>query len=215
MNRVCTLLAMVVIVAAGGIASAQRPGGPGGPGGRGGAAILMIEAVQKELGITEEQKTKLRESLQGQRENFQQLQNLTGEERQKKFEEMTKKTDELVQSILDAKQKARFAELQLQREGGAALFRAEIAEKLKLTSEQKEQVAKIQSQGMSAPPANFRDLSEEDRRKAFTEMREKREKATASLLGLLTAEQKAEFEKLQGAKFEFPALTGRLPPNNN
>jgi hypothetical protein len=85
------------------------------------------------------------------------------------------------------------------------LVRAEVAEKLALTAEQKEQIAKIQAGAAPAAGVNFRDLSEEERTKAFAEMREKREKANASLMAVLTADQKTALEKLQGAKFEFPA----------
>ena len=62
--------------------------------------------------------------------NFQDLQNLSDEERQKRFDELPKKGEELmkgvdekVKSILDAKQVERLNQLSLQREGAMALTR--------------------------------------------------------------------------------------------
>jgi len=211
MNRLCIKLCLGLALCLANFAQAQRPGG-GGPGGA--AGILMIEEVQKELSITDEQKAKLREAMTGQRASFQELQNLSAEERRAKVTEMTNKIEETVKGILDAKQQDRLGQLRIQREGGAALARAEVAEKLSLTAEQKEQIAKIQKDAApAAGTTNFRDLPEAERTKLFTEMREKREKAAASLLAVLTADQKAAFEKLQGAKFDFPAQ-GRRPGSN-
>lgn len=68
MNRTSLLCSLLVLFGIATIASAQRPGGPGGGGA---AGMLMMEAVQKELNITDEQKGKLREAFMGQRANFQ------------------------------------------------------------------------------------------------------------------------------------------------
>ena len=83
--------------------------------------------------------------------NFQELQNLSAEEREKrigemrkKFEEAGKGIDEKVGKILDAKQAERLQQLQLQREGAMALNRPEVIQKLGLSEEQQAKIKKIQ-----------------------------------------------------------------------
>ena len=219
MNRMWIALSVLGLVVGAGTASAQRPGGPGGFGGRGGGgigALLTIAEVQKELNITDDQKTKLREAIGGGggRGDFQ---NLSREEIAKRVEEAAKKVEETVKTVLDSKQQERLAELRIQREGAAALARAEIAEKIGLAQEQKDKIKKAQEEAASAR-ANFpgRDASQEERTKAMEEARKAREKVNAEIMAVLSPQQKEAFEKLQGAKFEFPAQQpGGRPRNNN
>jgi Spy/CpxP family protein refolding chaperone len=227
MKRLCLALCVASLLFGVQTASAQRPGGGrGGAGAFGGGttALLASEAVQKELNIADEQREKIREIGRelregaGQRGDFQ---NLSQEERQKRFAEMqdrAKKADEKINAVLDAKQKERLEQLRLQREGASALAREEVADKVGLAAEQKEKIQKIQQEarGGAGGGQNFRDLSNEDRQKLFTEMRERREKAATEILGVLNAEQKEKFEKLKGAKFDFPNEgRGRQRNNNN
>jgi Spy/CpxP family protein refolding chaperone len=209
----------------------QRPqgGGRGGFGGGGfggpqsGAALLGIAEVQKELGISDEQKGKLEAVLNDLREqgrsgfNFQDFQSLKEDEREKKMAEFRKKAEELgkkatesVSKILDAKQNERFGQLQLQREGIAATAKEEVADKLKLSKEQREKLTKIQEEGRTAQRGggNFGQLSEEERRAQFTKMQEARDKRTADMVAVLTADQKGSWEKMLGAKFDFPQPRG-------
>jgi hypothetical protein len=176
--------------------------------------------VQKELAISDEQKgliedmqADLREQMRNVFGNPQELGNLSQEERQKRFEEsrqkaeeMGKKTEEMLKMILEPKQLERLSQLRLQTEGVDAFRRDEIAEKLGLTQDQKDKIAKIQEESRPDPNAfrNFRDASEEERRQAFAQMRERREKAQADILAVLTASQKESWEKMQGKKFDFP-----------
>ena len=206
-------------------AAIAQPGPGGGRGGlgrgpQGGSMLLGIPEVQAELALTDDQKKeivamgeKAREAMRG-GFNFQELQNLPQEERQKKMEEFRAKSEDLekknleaVKKLLDEKQNARFAELSLQREGIPAIGRPEVAEKLGLSAEQKEKVAKLREEnrpqrGAFGGPGGG---SEEERRAAFEKMRQAREKYLADLQGVLTDDQKASWEKLLGKKFEFPA----------
>jgi Spy/CpxP family protein refolding chaperone len=198
-------------------ASAQgRPGGFGGRGGGGVGALLMIAEVQKELNITDDQKTKLREAIGGGggRGDFQ---NLSREEIQKRIEEAAKKAEETVKTVLDAKQQERLGELRIQRDGAVALARAEVAEKIGLDQAQKDKIKKVQEESAANRP-NFpgQNATEEERTKARDEARKAREKVTTEILAVLSPQQKEAFEKLQGAKFEFPAQQfGGRPRNNN
>lgn len=197
-------------------------GAQGGGFGGGGAMLLGSPEVQKELGVSDEQKGLIEDMVADLREQFQpgrggfnpqDFQNMSEEERRKFFEEgrkrmeeTNKKTDEMIAMILDEKQSARFNELKLQTEGTGAFNRDEIAKKLNLTEQQREKMKKIQEEARPDPSqfANFRTMSAEERLEAFTKMREKGEKANADVLNVLTGEQKELWAKMQGKKFEFP-----------
>ena len=176
--------------------------------------------VQKELEVSDDQKgliediqKDLRQQLGG-NTSPEEFRNLSQEERQKrmdefrkKSEELSKKADEMIGMLLEPKQAERLNQLRLQREGPSSLGRAEVAGKVGLSAEQRTKVRKILDDLEAANQGlfrNMRDLPREERGQVFTKVREQRDKAEADILGLLTAEQKALWQKMQGKKFEFP-----------
>ena len=189
---VCFVVAMLTSVAFSqnqNQARPQRGGGFGGGFGPGSTALLAVSAVQEELSLNDDQKKQIRELAEKVRQdlrgasNRQELRDLTEEERQKKFEEIRKKSDEVnknateqIGKILDAKQNERFQELRLQREGAAALATANVAEKLGLSQEQKDKIAKIQADARRNSPfgrgaAGGAQPSDEERRATRQERR--------------------------------------------
>jgi Spy/CpxP family protein refolding chaperone len=225
-KRVLVAMALLLMVS---VASAQdqprgrgRGGFGGGFGGMGGmfnnpVGLLGMPEVQKELKLSEEQTKEVGEALAALNPgrggfNFQELQNLSEEDRQKRMDEMRKKAEESMKAaeekmnkILKPEQLARLKQLSLQRQGSMALTRPEVAKDLGLTKEQQEKIQEIQA---SARPQggrqNFQDLSDEERQKLFAEANERREKAQADMLAVLTDDQKAKFEELKGKEFTFP-----------
>ena len=204
MKRFSVVTAAVAILVVAGMtstASAQRQGGRGfGGRGFGAMGLLRMEEVQKELNLTSEQKEKLQD-LGGQRGDTQ---NLSREERQKRFQEMAKKADETIKNTLDEKQQKRLEELVIQREGATALTRPAVAKKLGLDEAQQEKVKKIVADNAQANRPNFQNATQEERQKFLAEVRERREKENTALLAVLTADQKKAFEKMEGEKFTFP-----------
>lgn len=231
-SKVRVAAVLVGLLLAPAFSFAQGPGGGrGGRGGFGGGGVtglLAMPEVQKEISITDEQKaelTKLGEAARGaggaggfDREAFQ---NLSEEERNKKFAEMraageerAKKAEESIKTLLKPEQWSRLGELRAQREGTRAWSRAEVQKELGLTEEQ---VAKIktlnegQGQGGFGGPGGGRpnpDQSEEEARKAREERDAKRAAYEKDMAAVLTADQTAAWAKMQGAKFEFPARGG-------
>ena len=200
MKRFQMFVAIVALVGLSTTAWAQQQRGRGDFGQGGPAGLVAIPAVQEELNLTADQKQKL-EAARGDRSS---LRDLSREERQKKIQEMAKKAEETIKTVLDEKQQKRLEELHIQSEGGSALVRAEVAEKLGLEQAQKDKIKQIQQQNASTDRASLRNATQEERRKAFAEARERREKMNADLLAVLTPAQKESFEKMQGEKFEFP-----------
>jgi hypothetical protein len=238
MLRRGVVLSGVVLVLIACVASAQPRGGQGrrGFGGRGfgrfGApqtsksALLGIEEVQTELGLSSEQKKQvnvlwadLREQARsgGGGGNFRELQNLSQEERAERFaaarkraEDSRKQAEDKIAKILDAKQLQRLDQLQLQRDGLNAFNRPEIAKRLGLTDDQQAQMRKIRQAARPQGRGGFggRGQSDEDRRAAFARMQETREKMQADILAVLTDEQKKKWTEMKGEEFEFPRRQG-------
>jgi hypothetical protein len=197
------------------------------------AGLLASPEVQKELAVNAEQKGLIEDMVKdlaaqrggGGGQNRQDFQNLSQEERQKRFEEFQKqsaerekKANDMAKMILEPKQFDRLSQLQLQREGAAALEREDVADKVGLDAEQKGKIKKIReaSRGDRAGGGGFgnRNASQEERQKAAAEARERREKTNNEILAVLTPKQKETWEQMQGKKFDFPQPQGRRPGGN-
>ncbi|WP_437191765.1 hypothetical protein [Planctomicrobium sp. SH527] len=223
------VVAMLLVVSP---AFAQPEGGRGGQGrgqqGQGGRFgggfgggqtkynLLGNSAVQEELAITPEQKEKaqkllsdFREALRGSggQEDFAALRDLPAEERREKMAEFAKKREETTSKaiaefkpkfaeVLDEVQLQRLQQIYWQSQGANALRDAELAETLKLSAEQKEKIATA-SRG-----AGFG----RNRQEGGPSPAEAAAKRNEEILSVLTAEQKAEFEKLKGAAFDVSKL---------
>jgi len=216
---------LAVTMLAGNVAFAQgRGGGRGGFGGGfgggmfGGPGFLLGNPqVQKELKMNDDQIAKVTEIQQagrggagggagGGRGNFQ---NMTDEERQKFFAEMRERMEEnnkKMLALLDEPQNARLKQIQLWTAGVAGLVRDEETSKaLKLTDDQKEALKTIGEESMKKNQeigAGFRGADEEQRTKLMAQMTENRKETEAECEAVLTDEQKAQFAKMKGPKFE-------------
>ena len=227
MQRMGVIAGTAALVVTTSLLLAQQPKGQGRPGlqalsGAGGGRVLAMPEVQKELGLSDEQKKRVDDLLKdlGMSEADRKgLQALSKEERRERLKEAAKKsqenagkTKEAVKSILDAKQLERFNQLVLQAEGVMALARPDVTEKLGLSQEQKDKLRGIAQNALpdQGSLADLKNATKEDRRAAFTKMREKSEKAKADALDVLTTEQKETWEKMQGKKFDFPLGPGGL-----
>ena len=210
-----------ILVAFASVISAQPPRGQGRGGlgfvGPGGIAVpnvtlLAMPEVQKELAITEEQRTQVDELSAAMQDEmrlafgniFQEIQSLSDEERQKRLNDAQKKTDEAIQKandrlgkILDAKQLDRLAQLRLQREGASAFGRPDVAKQLGFTDEQHEKLRAIQE---SSRPQFGGGFGPPD----FARIEEQRQKAQADAFAVLTDRQKAKWAEMTGKEFKFP-----------
>ena len=214
-----TLPLLAVCMMAGNVALAQGRGrgrGFGGPGRGGPGMLLGSPQVQKELKMTEDQVAKVGEI---QREMFAGFagggggQNLSDEERQKRDEDFQKKAQESAKKILallDVDQHSRLNQIQLWIGGASGLAgneepAKETAKALNLTDDQKEALKMItEESGKKSQElfAGFRGADEEQRGKMMAQMTEIRKETEAEAMAVLTDEQKAQFEKLKGPKFE-------------
>jgi hypothetical protein len=190
-------------------------GGRGGMGGGTGLQLLQNEQVQKELEIVADQKTKITELATEQRtarqDMMSQLQDLQGEERVTKMQELSKKSqeklDKKLAEILLPKQLERLKELQIQAEGAAALMsNQDVIKALNVTSEQQEKMRAAQQELMT----KMRDAMQGggmDPQEMQANMQKMTKELNEKLLALLTPDQAAKFEKMKGAKSDIDFTT--------
>jgi Spy/CpxP family protein refolding chaperone len=233
------LVAVATVMFAVSAALAQPPGGQGrgfGRGfGRGGmfgggttdpTTLLTQESVQKDLELTDDQKTKVTkladEAQQARQDMFQGLNFQPGQPpSQEDMQAMQKKQDELVAQnkkkaadILVPQQQQRLDEIVLQYslegQGGglagaaSALAADDLSKKLGLTEDQKKKLTDLQTEGQT----KMQDLiggggfDPQEMAKVRTEFKDK-------AIAVLTADQKAKLEKMEGKKFDVSTIQGR------
>jgi Spy/CpxP family protein refolding chaperone len=221
-----TLPAVAICMLVSNVALAQGPGGRGGRGGGfgggmggGGVGFLIgSEQVQKELKMTDDQVAKVRDI---QREAFAGFgggaggrggnNNLSDEERQKQRDEFRARAEETNKkylAVLDADQTTRIKQIQLWVAGTPGLANNEDASKeLKLTDDQKAALKTISEESQKKSREMFagggRGASEEERTKRREQMTALQKDTEAECQAVLTDEQKSQFAKMRGPKFEF------------
>ncbi len=187
--------------------------------------LLAIPEVQTELALTDDQKEKVKTEGDSVREkmrdafsgiDFQALRDMTDEERtkatadmRKKMEDVGKNVEEKLKTVLDAKQQERLKQLELQVQGGNALLRPEVIDKLKITTDQQEQLKKIAEAGR--PQRGQRggfdpNASDEERKAAREKFQAGRDKTNKDMLAVLTDDQSLEWTEMLGKPFKFPPM---------
>jgi Spy/CpxP family protein refolding chaperone len=218
MRRVHSYLVLAVVFALVTVsiaaAQAQAPAGRQGFGRTRGSfvGLLSLEQVQKGLKLSEDQIAKVKEigeKLRTEmREQFAGLRDIQDmQERRAKMTELSNQSDQKargqLREVLSREQMMRLFQIRLQVRGTLdALNNRWIAERLKLTDEQKKKAADLEKatqDKMFQAFSQMRDLSREERREKFTKMRNEAEEKA---LGVLTAEQKEALQKMKGQKLE-------------
>lgn len=233
-----SLIALAAIATSASNAMAQRPGGGGGRGGFGGFGgggfgggfspmmLAGMEAVQKELGLKEDQIAKLKTLGEEARKEMPAFggpggggQDLSADDRRKlmaeRMEAVQKVNDKYkpkVAEVLDAKQNERLKQIQLQAMGARVYQDADVAKALDLSKDQQDKIA--------AANKEFEEKRNEMFRAAFggggaggggdarDKMREMTEANDKKLAEILTKDQAAKLETLKGAKFDMAQLRG-------
>lgn len=189
-------------------ASAQPPGGGRGRGMGGGmsqSALIRQEAVQADLGLSADVKTKLASALPERGQGGgggANPRDMTDDERRKWMEERRARQaedDKTIAGILDAKQLGRLKQIRIQAMGAQALMDADVAKELAVTDDQ---VQKLQD-AMQSMRGQFQGGGGN-----FAEMRKQ---MLDKAMGILSPEQKTKLEALRGPAFDLSKLQMRGP----
>ncbi|WP_345325098.1 hypothetical protein [Novipirellula rosea] len=195
------------------------PGG-GGPGGAGGGdptfGLLMIEKVREEIELMPDQVEALKKVREdggerGQRPDFD-FREASEEERAEFFKKMQEerkersaKLREQLEEVLLPGQLSRLKEISIQVQGVAALGNEDVQKELKITDAQKKELEEAREKIQTEMREKMRELmASGDRDKMREAFGKVREDVETQVLAVLTADQKAAFEKMKGEKFEMP-----------
>jgi hypothetical protein len=181
--------------------------------------LMSVEPVQKELGLSPDQAKAINTIATQMRSEAMEiisgLQDLTPQEREEELpavmEMVTEKAVDLqkqVDEILDDKQLARMGELSLQRRGVEALGDPKVIETLKLTDDQKKQLASIQDEAGAKQEEIIKEGLGGDRNALREKIQALQKETGDKALAVLTTEQSEAFDKMKGAKFDFPRQRG-------
>lgn len=216
---VAAIIAMGMFTVAASAQQQGRAGRQGGPGTmqRGGARGMSIvqvlgnKDVQNEIKVTTEQKEQLREIAQAARSQFDRaaLANLSQEERQAKMRELRakmveqqKELETKIATILKPAQMKRVEQIRLQAMGPMAIRSPEVAEKLKLTEDQKTQMG----EALRAAMTKMRESSTAGTRPGPEAMKKMRDSMEAAAMGALTDSQKETWKEMIGTPFDTSKL---------
>ncbi|MBN2477259.1 MAG: hypothetical protein JXB62_21810 [Pirellulales bacterium] len=184
--------------------------------------LLRMEAVQKELKLTEENLAKvtelggkLREEMQ---EQFAALREIEDrEQRRAKMTELSdgldRKVREQLREVLSREQIMRLYQIRMQiRAAVESLTNRFVIRRLELTEEQQQKLAEISKEiaaKQSELRGSMRDATAEQRTEVFQKLRQIRTDADEKALGVLTDAQKTAFEEMKGEKVELPTRRPR------
>jgi hypothetical protein len=204
---------------------------------------LANPRLQEELKLTDAQKESLREYSEKLREELRQRfgrredgEDLSEQQRRERFRKMREQVragaaevETKVSEILEPAQFKRFKQIELQLQGVQGLGRADVAQPLGLSDQQKQDLRQVIEE-MRRKSAELRersmrlfqgyrdlsrDLSDEQRqtrRQQGEQLREEREKirkdAQKQAMAILTDEQRTKLSDLKGEPFEFGRSEG-------
>jgi hypothetical protein len=184
--------------------------------------LLRNPKVQDELKLDGDQKVEIKEAFDGfykaRRDEIAKLRGLQLAERRKKLQEMqkaqqakAKEMDKSLRAILKPEQLARLEQIAIQQHGLNALLLPEVVKKLKITDEQQTKIKEVQKAALAKQRKLTADVRNGavDRTKRVEKLLEIRKERETKTLDVLTKEQRAEFEKMKGKKFDLGRRFGR------
>jgi Spy/CpxP family protein refolding chaperone len=173
--------------------------------------LASNDDVQDALNLSEEQKDKIEELIDELRDDFRKLLESGGQ--REEIQALMKSGSEKLTEILDEDQEKRITEVAIQVYGANAVtFHPTLAEHLNVTEEQRQKLADAQRENFGAMREAWRDmedqdLSGEERRAKFQELRTEADK---KLMEVLTPEQQKQLESMKGEKVDIDLSQFRM-----
>ena len=224
MTRIQNVLVSVTVLMMGAafVIAREAPQRPQRGGTRGGGrsrssltGLLSNEQVQKELKVSEADVAKIKtlsEKLSAEmRKQYTELRKIEdADKRRAKMTELRTQyeanTRKQLQDVLSKAQMARLQQISTQqRSVTESLSSKSVADKLKLTDDQKTKIAKIAADSRTKRSEIYqgmRDATAEKRAEASKKLSEMRAETDKQALEVLTQKQSKAFEEMKGEKFE-------------
>ena len=201
-RRLAAAVCLVIVLAAAHPAWAQRGRGFRRLFGISQAQLASLPEVQTELKMTDEQKTRVAEINDELGEDRRELWG-TGFDRwseiRGRMERLNSAASQHVDEALDPIQRKRLQEISIQQNGPRALHEPDVVAELGLSDEQQAKLATAGEENNQAFEKAFAESGREDWRQRAGELADEADKR---LLGVLTKQQQARFEQLQGEEFD-------------
>ncbi|HET6879348.1 MAG TPA: hypothetical protein VFI31_04305 [Pirellulales bacterium] len=161
--------------------------------------LLLQPLVGDDLKLARDKREKIHEFAIAQWKKAQAVNELDHEERDRKFATMAKENQHFLDETLTAEQRKRLDEIALQEAGLLCLTRADIAEKLELTSEQQRKAVQLLQGSLQEMEELIDSSGGESKEESLQDLRKACQKRLQSLL---TEKQKKTWKEICGAPFE-------------
>jgi hypothetical protein len=193
--------------------SSSPPAKPGNP------LLFLIRdsTVQTELGLTPQQKTQVRELTDKLDVPLWSLRDWGAEQGGPKLQELLTEAETGLASILKDAQQRRLEQIVLRVQGTAILVRADVVERLKLTSEQQRKIQRIldgessstqrtaaNEKADSKAKANSKEKSNQKSKPSANEVQRAKEAEAKAAAAVLTDSQTRQLSTLLGKPFSLP-----------
>ena len=185
-------------------------------GGGDSTMLLQQESVKKELKLTPEQITKVKNLSEKMRVKFDQFLNARAEEsggkkiivvdadddeHSKRMQELRRETEQALARILKPEQAKRLKQISYQRQGSRAFTDPEVTKVLQLTDEQKKKIHEVNEETNEQLHEFFQPGMPPDE-ETHQKMTKLQRASVAKIMRLLTVAQKTKWKELEGKPFK-------------
>ncbi len=160
--------------------------------------LLRQKSVREELKLDHDETAKIFDFTAKQQEQAEKVSELPEAERKEKYDRLAREDETFLATHLTPEQRKRLEQISMHLAGLMWVTRPAIAEKLKLTAEQKEKAHQYQDQARKDVAEAIRTEDREARRQKLAELHKANHDR---LVELLTDEQKATWKELAGPRF--------------
>jgi hypothetical protein len=170
------------------------------------AALVSHPAVSKELKLKEQQTTALRQAAEEARKGFQAARQLKDDEaRRTKNNAVNQKLRGEIAKTLNAEQRTRLLQIELQWSSGAwILRRTEVSKMLELTNDQRREIRDLAQKSRKTTKVLRSSQNDDNRREIQQKITAILAETREAALKLLTEEQQKKWKKAMGEPFELP-----------